>query len=46
MPYEKYKEQQTMCRAMREEKRKIEEYASLVGMRCARRMLLYRYSRE
>lgn len=45
MPYKKYKEQQNICQ-MREEKRKIEEYANLVGMQCARRMLLYRYSRE
>lgn len=46
MPYKRYKEQQNICQTMREEKRKIEEYASLVGMQCARRMLLYRYSRE
>ncbi|XP_072761277.1 arginyl-tRNA--protein transferase 1 isoform X2 [Anoplolepis gracilipes] len=46
MPYKKYNEQQKMCQTTREEKRKIEEYASLVGMPCARRMLLYRYSRE
>ncbi|XP_050450732.1 arginyl-tRNA--protein transferase 1 isoform X2 [Cataglyphis hispanica] len=46
MPYKKYKEQQKTCQTTREEKRKIEEYASLVGMPCARRMLLYRYSEE
>ncbi|CAL1682933.1 unnamed protein product [Lasius platythorax] len=39
MPYKKYKK---TCQTTREEKRKIEEYASLVGMPCARRMLLYR----
>ncbi|XP_070168730.1 arginyl-tRNA--protein transferase 1 isoform X2 [Polyergus mexicanus] len=42
MPYKKYREQQKTCQTTREEKRKIEEYASLVGMPCARRMLLYR----
>ncbi|XP_029676857.1 arginyl-tRNA--protein transferase 1 isoform X3 [Formica exsecta] len=42
MPYKRYREQQKTCQTTREEKRKIEEYASLVGMPCARRMLLYR----
>ncbi|XP_012218425.2 arginyl-tRNA--protein transferase 1 isoform X1 [Linepithema humile] len=44
MPYKKYKAQQKTCQTMREEKHEVEEYASLVGMPCARRMLLYRYS--
>ncbi|XP_011635910.1 arginyl-tRNA--protein transferase 1 [Pogonomyrmex barbatus] len=42
MPYKKYRLQRTT----REEKREVKEYASLVGMPCAREMLLLRYSRE
>ncbi|XP_011343621.2 arginyl-tRNA--protein transferase 1 isoform X1 [Ooceraea biroi] len=46
MPYKKYKAQRTSarCRITQQEKREVEEYASLVGMPCARKMLLYRYS--
>lgn len=45
MPYKKYKTRK-MCQITREEKREVEEYARLVGMPCARAMLLFRYSRE
>lgn len=46
MPYKKYKTKQKTCQITREEKREVEEYARLVGMPCARRMLLFRDSRE
>ncbi|XP_033342621.2 arginyltransferase 1 isoform X5 [Megalopta genalis] len=43
MPYRIYRErvQQSIIEA-EEEKQEIEEYATLVGMKCAQRMLLYR----
>ncbi|XP_071579278.1 arginyl-tRNA--protein transferase 1 isoform X3 [Temnothorax nylanderi] len=45
MPYKKYRTQLKTYQT-REEKREVEEYARLVGMPCARGMLLFRYSRE
>ncbi|XP_077259958.1 arginyltransferase 1 [Temnothorax americanus] len=45
MPYKKYRTQRKTYQT-REEKREVEEYARLVGMPCARGMLLFRYSRE
>lgn len=44
MPYKKYRLQyaRKTSQKTREEKREVEEYARLVGMPCARRMLLYR----
>ncbi|KYN00160.1 PREDICTED: arginyl-tRNA--protein transferase 1 isoform X3 [Cyphomyrmex costatus] len=46
MPYEKYKTLRKTCHTTQEERREVEEYAKFIGMPCARRMLLYRYSRE
>ncbi|KAL0118103.1 hypothetical protein PUN28_009046 [Cardiocondyla obscurior] len=46
MPYKKYRMQRKTHQITREEKREVEEYARLVGMPCAREMLLFRYSRE
>lgn len=40
MPYEIYKRQAQ--RVTQEEENEIKEYASLVGMKCAQRLLLYR----
>ncbi|XP_011158436.1 arginyl-tRNA--protein transferase 1 isoform X1 [Solenopsis invicta] len=44
MPYKRYKTQTWQTYQMAHEKREVEEYAKLVGMPCARRMLLYRSS--
>ncbi|XP_011876560.1 PREDICTED: arginyl-tRNA--protein transferase 1 isoform X1 [Vollenhovia emeryi] len=47
MPYKKYRMQSKTYpfSSLGEEKREVEEYVRLVGMPCARAMLLYRYSR-
>lgn len=42
MPYEIYTKQVHQA-VTQEEENEIKEYANLVGMKCAQRLLLYRY---